>query len=355
MIQFHRRIPLIRRPFWQRDQAIRERDALTAQLRERDTMTARIRAERDELRAKRDAVLAERDKLIAERDALIAARVQLGAQLDQAKPPPVGRYSFEGYEIPVDLMMKTGGGPESFEIISTLHIDNIRKYVGVNPSSTVLEIGCGIGRDAIPLTKILSADLGGHYIGLDIIRESIDWCTANIQVRNPHFIFHHIDISDRLHNPGGKVAPLRSYLPVPDQFVDRVILPSVFTHMLPDELGQSLREIRRVMKPDALLYATVFIYDDEILACARRTNLTAYDLRFEHELEPGCRINDLAFPTGAVAYSRGRLDAFLERAELHHARAPLRGAWSGFYEDAQDGQDVLIVARADNLPTEGAT
>ena len=38
----------------------------------------------------------------------------------------------------------------------------------------VLEVGCGIGRDAIPLTQILSPN--ANYTGIDIIGRSIEWC-----------------------------------------------------------------------------------------------------------------------------------------------------------------------------------
>jgi hypothetical protein len=58
MIPFnlHRRIPLVRRPFYQRDLAIAERK--------------RVAAERDELLAERDVLLAERDVLRARSAAL---------------------------------------------------------------------------------------------------------------------------------------------------------------------------------------------------------------------------------------------------------------------------------------------
>ena len=99
-------------------------------------------------------------------------------------------YRFKGYDIPIDLMELTGGGPSTFDAISQAHTDNLRRWIGLEPTHTVLEIGCGIGRDAIPLTEILSE---GRYVGIDIIKRSIDWCTDNIAKRHPNFGFYHYE------------------------------------------------------------------------------------------------------------------------------------------------------------------
>jgi hypothetical protein len=65
-------------------------------------------------------------------------------------------FAFRGYNIPIDLINLTGAGPESFEAIANAHIEHLERAIGLNPDHFVLEIGCGIGRDAIPLTSILS-------------------------------------------------------------------------------------------------------------------------------------------------------------------------------------------------------
>ena len=79
-------------------------------------------------------------------------------------------FHFRGFDIPVDLIQKTGAGPETFEQISDNHIALLQQYIGVKDTDHVMEIGCGIGRDAIPLAKLLEH---GHYIGTDTIAPSI--------------------------------------------------------------------------------------------------------------------------------------------------------------------------------------
>jgi SAM-dependent methyltransferase len=81
-------------------------------------------------------------------------------------------FSYSGYEIPIDLMNLTGGGPDTFGAISDQHIEHLRKHVGLYANQRIVEIGCGIGRDAIPLTRILGTE--GHYIGIDVTKPSIE-------------------------------------------------------------------------------------------------------------------------------------------------------------------------------------
>lgn len=253
-------------------------------------------------------------------------------------------YRYEGFDIPVSLMLLTGGGPDTFDAISKAHIDNLERFVGLRPDFSVLEIGCGIGRDAIPLTQRLSRD--GHYLGVDIIRPSIDWCNQNIATRFPNFRFVHFDVKDQLHNPGGTMSTQAIHLPLEAGSVDLVVLQSVFTHLLRADILHYLSEFRRVLRPSGRVYATLFVINDEILASARATNLTAWNLTFEHEVEEGCRINDQLHPTGAVAYTVEAVEQMLRESGLRMARPLLRGAWSGYYSNADDGQDVAILALA---------
>jgi SAM-dependent methyltransferase len=262
--------------------------------------------------------------------------------------PADDTFEFRGYAIPVRLCNLTGGGPATFEAIALAHIRNINSACGLRHGMNVVEVGCGIGRDAIPLTEIPGPD--GRYIGIDVIAESIQWCSNNITARHPNFTFVHQDIQDDLHNPSGTIDVLAISLPVPDCWCDLIILQSVFTHMLRDTVFHYLNEFRRVIQPRGLIYATVFLVDDEILASARETNLTEWNLRFEHSAGVGVYINDLDHPTGAVAYREDVLDELVEDAGLRPVGPIRRGAWSGSDTLAFDAQDVLVLRPMDRWP-----
>lgn len=250
-------------------------------------------------------------------------------------------YSYEGYEIPVHLINMTGGGPETFGPVAEHHIADLRATVGIESTHSVVEIGCGIGKDAITLTQILSDK--GRYVGVDIIKPSIDWCQANIAKRYPHFRFVHFDVRDQIHNPNGTTSTLDIRLPAPANSVDRIILWSVFTHMFRPEVVHYLKEFARVLKPDGLVFATCFVFDDEVLASARATDKTPWRLFFEHEYEPGCRINDLNAPLGAVAYTREALEPIVAAGGLVLDRPIGRGVWSGL--PGKHSQDVMVLRR----------
>ena len=92
-------------------------------------------------------------------------------------PTGVETFHFRGYDISIDLLLKTGGGTDTFAAISEGHVRNLNSQFSLRPDLDVFEMGCGIGRDAIPLSEILTS---GSYLGTDVIRPSVEWCQANI-------------------------------------------------------------------------------------------------------------------------------------------------------------------------------
>jgi SAM-dependent methyltransferase len=258
-------------------------------------------------------------------------------------PSRMDYFEYLGYRIPAHLILLTGAGPESLEAIGKAHIAHYQKHVGLAPDMTILEIGCGIGRDALQLKDLLQPP--GRYVGIDVTRDSILWCQRNISARHPDFSFHHFDARHELYNPFGTKTTPDFVLPVADASVDRVMLGSVFTHLFEYELLHYMKEIRRVLKPSGLAYATFFLYSDETIKAARRTDRTPFKLRFEHLYGDGCYINDPAFATGAVAYTDATMRRIIEAAGLRLDRPYLKGWWSGAHENADDGQEVAILAR----------
>ena len=255
------------------------------------------------------------------------------------------QFNYLGFDIPIDLLNMTGGGTDSFERISRGHIDYLQQQVGINPSDSILEVGCGIGRDAIPLTQILNTE--GSYLGIDIIGRSINWCTNNITPKHPNFKFVHFDVEDQLHNPQGSKKQKNIPIPIGDNKVDLIILWSVVTHLFEEDTTHYFKEFARVLKPNGLVVVTCFVVDDAILNAARKVNLTQHNLRFEHPYGPGCFINDANVPAGAVAYTYGKIIEIVSKGGLTLDRPLLTGQWWGNFEGKGYGQDVLILRRSD--------
>lgn len=249
---------------------------------------------------------------------------------------------FKGLRIPHHLVALTGAGPETLEPIGKTHIEKYEKYVGLSPDMTIVDLGCGIGRDAFQLLDYLSES--GQYIGVDVTRDSILWCQKNITPRYPQFTFHHADAINELYNPFGTMASQECRLPAGDGTVDRIVLASVFTHLLEDEVVHYMREFRRVLKPAGRIYASFFLYSAEALEAAKTQGNTPWKATFEHPYGDGVYGNDPVYPRGAVAYSDAAMQRMLSKAGLRLVRPYLKGWWSGLHGDrAEDGQDVAIL------------
>jgi SAM-dependent methyltransferase len=259
-------------------------------------------------------------------------------------PPEFIKVPYREYEIPEYLMILTGAGASSWEAIGKKHVSNYVQFTALAAGMSFLEIGCGIGRDAFQLIDLLCPD--GRYVGIDVTRDSIVWCRKNISRDFPNFEFHHFDAQHELYNPLGSKTSLDFVLPVPDKSVDRIALGSVFTHLFEREIVHYMKEIARVLKPGGFAYATFFLYSDEIVSAARRSNRTTNNLRFEHPYADGCYVNDVKYPTGAVAFTDEAMRRMIGAAGLRLAMPYLKGWWSGYFAEADDGQEVAILASA---------
>ncbi len=252
-------------------------------------------------------------------------------------------FEYKGYNIPVPLIDLTGGGVDTWDVIARGHMEQYARYAPIDPDASVVEVGCGVGRDAIQLSEHLSPR--GRYVGIDIIGPSIGWCKANISSRHPNFQFHHLNIASQIHNPEGTSHVRQVRLPVTSGSVDRIILQSVFTHMFFGDIIHYLREFRRILKPDGRVITSLFLIDEEAReAIKHRSFDPAFSLSFAFERGWGCWINDEVYPEGAVAYSFEALREMLAASGMELDGPVRRGHWFGRME-LPDGQDVVVLKR----------
>lgn len=218
-----------------------------------------------------------------------------------------------------------------------------RKYfidvAGLRPDNKVLDVGCGLGRMAVPLTDYLSA--GGEYWGFDIVKSAVDWCTSHITRKFSHFHFLHSDVYNRHYNPKGSIGVDEFKFPFNNASFDFVLLTSVFTHMLPGGVENYLAEISRVLRPGGTCFMTFFLRNTESagLIAANRSSL---DL--SHEIL-GCAVVDEADPEAALAYSEAFVLGQLETLGLKLSQPIQYGSWCG-RADFLTYQDVIIARKA---------
>jgi SAM-dependent methyltransferase len=194
-------------------------------------------------------------------------------------------------------------GDGDFAATGAEFCDHFIRLGGLAPYHAVLDVGCGIGRMARPLTQYLTS---GTYEGFDIVPGGIRWCRRHITSRYPNFIFSLADIRNPEYNPRGHVAASEYRFPYDDGRFHFAFLTSVFTHMRPPEMSHYLEELRRVLAPGGKCLATFFVLNHE---SRRLAGLGASAFDFSCRL-PGCWSTNRQTPETAIGYEEeevGRL------------------------------------------------
>jgi len=127
---------------------------------------------------------------------------------------------------------------------------------GLEPDDNVLEIGCGIGRMAVPLLRHLDT---GSYVGIEIDPQKVEYCRATVGKLAANFTFEHADVFNRYYNPEGRLRGREYVFPFEPESFDFVFLISVFTHMLPADMEHYLAQIASVMAPGAVCISSFLL------------------------------------------------------------------------------------------------
>lgn len=230
-------------------------------------------------------------------------------------------------------------GREGFVRIGQRLVDRFVKECDLRPDEDVLDIGSGVGRVAIGLTHFLTPD--ARYEGFDVDGEGIAWCQQNLTPRFPNFGFQVADVHNTQYHPEGSQPASAYRFPYDDESFDFAFLISVFTHMLPLDLEQYLREIRRVLRPGGRCAATMFVLSDAARADIERgasSRLFPYD-------QGVYRVQDEEFPEHAVAFDEAYLLRTFATCGMP-IREPLRpGGWSRRKENGHGEQDFVVALR----------
>jgi ubiquinone/menaquinone biosynthesis C-methylase UbiE len=273
-------------------------------------------------------------------------------KLYYALSPKLRRRARRLYYFPVDLIEGLSGkrdeltpprgkifiGPGDFRKLGEKLVSDFIAHGHLKPDDRVLDIGCGIGRIAIPLTKYLSKK--GTYNGFDIVKEGIDWCRQKISPRFPNFTFTHVDLKNDLYNLRTDQSASEFVFPYPDNSFDFIILTSVFTHMQPAEVEQYLREISRVMGPGGTCFATFFIIDRHSQAFLENSAKPF----FAHD-HGDYMLHDNKVRDANIAFKLPYIEKLLNRSGLRIEKFH-PGWWAGRDRSMQvDFQDVLILKK----------
>jgi SAM-dependent methyltransferase len=232
-----------------------------------------------------------------------------------------------------------------FVSVGEAYVRYLIELGGLKATDRVLDLGCGCGRIARPLTAYLSH--AGEYHGLDISFREIDWCRKNISSRFPAFHFDLADVYNETYNPKGRSLATQLRLPYADAAFDFLFLGSVFTHMLPLDVAHYFAEIRRVLKPGGRCLITYFLLNAESLDLIARGEAT---MRFSQREGPIMFV-EKDRKEDAIAYDEDFIRELYRNNQMeivdpiHYGRWCGRPRYTGF-------QDMIVAVQPLNTSSE---
>lgn len=244
------------------------------------------------------------------------------------------------------------GLPSQMRGVGDLFVERILVgQAALEPTDRVLDIGCAVGRMAIPLTDRLGS---GSYEGFDVDRRSIRWAQRKITPRHPSFRFQVIDAENALYNPGGEADAAALRFPYEEDEFDLAFANSLFTHLPPNQTIHYLAEAARVLRPGGRLVSSFFLIDDEVEQLIAGGlppgpgNPTG--LRLDHELsdQDGNRYRTPhpSLPEHRIACYRSDVIDWHRMAGLKVDRV-IDGTWCGRAQTAGNAaHDYLVAVRA---------
>lgn len=233
-------------------------------------------------------------------------------------------------------------GPTDFEATGQEFLSLFIQLANLQPNEQILEIGCGCGRMALPLTHYLSQS--GSYFGMDINQKAIIWCQQHIASCYPNFQFWHADLYNKRYNPNGRYQARNYRFPFEKESFDFIFLASVCTHLLPEDTENYLREVARLLHRNGRSVVTFFLLNETQQLLANRGQ-NAID--FKYGAGPYQTRSEIT-PESAVAYDEVFLRQVITQCGLEIVEPIHYGTWSGRLDGLSYQDIVLLQPRSTN-------
>jgi len=227
-----------------------------------------------------------------------------------------------------------------FQTLMYLHLES-------HENNDILDVGCGTGLLGIASEPFLGRI--GRYVGMDVMRDEIDFCRAHYP--RPKFEFIHFDMANPEYTPDQRAEHVE--WPWQADRFDLVTALSVWTHLNEADAYFYLRETARVLRPGGKAIITFFVLDDQYYATLPQRNadpgryhrmprnLWIFD-RPAYDSQDWMTTPTASVPESAIGVTQAGMDRLIADAGLCLAHY-YSGNWKerpGVYF-----QDVLILSK----------
>ena len=125
--------------------------------------------------------------------------------------------------------------------------------------SVVLDFGCGYGRLAIGLSRMIG-DI--DYTGIDIVNKPIKWCKKYIHKQHRSYVFKYLNMYHEIYNPNGLLYDKNFHFDYPENTFDIVYISFTLTYLLDFNMRMFLSEFKRLLKNNGKVYLTMFVEEN---------------------------------------------------------------------------------------------
>jgi SAM-dependent methyltransferase len=254
-----------------------------------------------------------------------------------ARWEPVVYAGWEAVVPPRDLWVGPGDPLVHFFRWSWEYLSYLSLLCEMREDASVLELGCNHGRTMLGLLGYLRSP--GRYEGLDILPAQIAFARENIRPDSFEAHFTVADVYNGTYNPAGRFPASEYRFPYDDRSFDVAYAASLFTHLLPADAENYLRETRRVLKPGGRALFSFFLLDDYRGPGTSAHSL--YEFNFPLAGHDGVAVHDKEHPEAVIAYERRSISRMADESGLE-ARRFVPGVWSRSHPVSVNEQDLVL-------------
>ena len=179
----------------------------------------------------------------------------------------------------------------------------------------------------------------GRYEGLDILAAQISFAQQSIHSRYPHFNFNLADVYNKFYNPTGKQSADAYTFPFADGSFDIVYGASLFTHLVPSDTVNYLKESRRVLLPGGQCLFSFFVLD--YYRGREQSSQQFFEFDYPVRNFDGVATSNPDVPENLIAYNLSLIERVAEQTRLRVKRI-IPGFWSKTHKVGVTEQDLIV-------------